>query len=190
MERKYIVIGGSAGSFQTVLSLLENIPKNFPFPIFLVLHRLKNVRGGFIEALSIKSKINLREPLDKENIEVGNVYLAPANYHMYVEFDNTVSLSTEEVVNHSRPSIDILFASMANIFKNNVIGILLSGANRDGAKGLLRIKENGGVTVVQDPEDAQIATMPKAAVDLFDVDKKMTANEIINYVSKLHFLYV
>ena len=190
MEKKYIVIGGSAGSFQTILSLLEKIPKKFPFPIFLVLHRLKNVRTGFIEALSIKSKINLREPYDKERIEVGNIYLAPANYHMYIEFDNTISLSSEEVINHSRPSIDILFSSIANVLKNNVIGILLSGANRDGAEGLLRIKENGGITVVQDPKDAQIITMPKAAVDLFDVDKIMTANEIINYVSKLHFLYV
>ena len=190
MAEKYIVIGGSAGSFQTVLALLEALPKKFPFPIFLVLHRLKNVKSGFIEALSIKSKIDLREPCDKEIIEAGNVYLAPANYHMYVEFDNTISLSIEETVNHSRPSIDVLFSSVANSLGNKVIGILLSGANRDGAVGLHNIKKNGGITVVEDPKTAQITTMPKAAVDLFKVDKIMVADEIINYVSKLHFLYV
>lgn len=190
MAKKFIVIGGSAGSFQTILSLLEALPKNYPFPIFLVLHRLKNVRSGFIEALSIKSKITLIEPNDKDIIEAGNIYLAPANYHMYVEFDNTISLSIEEAVNHSRPSIDITFSSAAFSLKEKVIGILLSGANKDGAMGLRDIKQMGGIAVVQDPDDAQIQTMPQAAIDLLKVDKIMTAEEIINYVSKLHFLYV
>ncbi len=190
MAKKYIVIGGSAGSFQTILGLLEALPKNYPFPIFLVLHRLKNISSGFVEALSIKSKINLLEPNDKEIIEAGNIYLAPANYHMYAEFDNTISLSTEEAINHSRPSIDITFYSVAHSLREKAIGVLLSGANKDGAEGLKEIKEMGGITVVQDPNDAQIQTMPQAAIDLFKVDKILTTEEIINYLSKLHFLYV
>lgn len=190
MAKKYIIIGGSAGSFQTVLSLLETLPKNYPFPIFLILHRLKNVRNGFIEALSIKSKITLLEPNDKQIIEAGNIYLAPANYHMYVEFDNTISLSIEETVNHSRPSIDVTFSSVAYSLKDKAIGILLSGANKDGAAGLEQIKKMGGMTIVQNPNDAQIKTMPQAALDSFSVDKIMTSDEIINYVSKLHFIYV
>lgn len=190
MAKKYVLIGGSAGSFQTILSLLEALPKNYPFPIFLILHRLKNVRSGFIEALSIKSKVNLLEPEDKNIIEEGNIYLAPANYHMYIEFDNTISLSIEEPVNHSRPSIDITFSSAANSLRDKTIAVLLSGANKDGAAGLKDISEAGGITVIQDPNDAQIQTMPQAALDMFKVDKIMSAEEIINYISKLHFLYV
>lgn len=190
MAKKYVIIGGSAGSFQIILNLLEVLPKNFPFPVFLVLHRLKNVRNGFIEALSIKSKINLVEPYDKQSIEPGNLYLVPANYHMYIEYDNTILLSTEEAINHSRPSIDITFSSAAQSLKEKAVGILLSGANRDGAEGLWQIKKQGGITVVQDPKDAQIQTMPQAALDLFNVDKVMSADEIISYITKLHFLYV
>jgi two-component system chemotaxis response regulator CheB len=190
MSKKYIVIGGSAGSFQTILQLLENMPKSIPFPIFLVLHRLKNVKSGFIEALSLKSKINIVEPDDKEIIQPGIIYLAPANYHMYLEFDNTISLSTEEPLNHSRPSIDITFLSAASSFKEKTIGVLLSGANKDGAAGLKVIKEMGGLTIVQDPKDAQIQTMPQAALDIFNVDRVLNSEAIINYISKLHLLYV
>ncbi len=190
MAQKYIIIGGSAGSFQIILALLEALPKNYPFPIFLVLHRLKNVRTGFVEALSTKTKINIVEPSDKELIESGNIYIAPANYHTYLEFDNTVLLSTEETVNHSRPSIDVTFNSAAYSQKENVVGVLLSGANKDGAEGLHRIHKMGGTTVVQAPNDARISTMPQAAIDLFEPTKIMTAEEIINYISKLHFIYV
>ncbi|MBN2662683.1 MAG: chemotaxis protein CheB [Bacteroidales bacterium] len=189
MANKYVVIGGSAGSFQTVLKLLEELPKNYPYPVFLVLHRLKNVRSGFIEALSIKSKLKLIEPADKDPIEAGKVYLAPANYHMYIQFDNTFSLSTEETINHSRPAIDITFSSLAFSYTNKVVGVLLSGANKDGSLGLKDISTNGGITVVQDPNEAQIQTMPQAALDIIDVDKILSAEEIINFVTKLHLRY-
>lgn len=189
MTMKYVVIGGSAGSFQTVLKLLEEFPKNYPYPVFLVLHRLKNVRSGFIEALSIKSKLKLVEPQDKDIIEPGKVYLAPANYHMYIENDNTFTLSTEETVNHSRPAIDITFSSLAFSFETKVVGVLLSGANKDGSLGLKAIQNKGGYTVVQDPKDAQIQTMPQAALDIISVDKILTSQEIINFVTKLHLRY-
>ncbi len=185
MSKKYIVIGGSAGSFQTVLKILETLPRGYPYAVILVLHRLKNVKGGFIEALSVKSKLKLSEPKDKEKIELSKVYLAPSNYHLYVEFDNTFVLSTEETVNHSRPSIDITFSSIAFSFKEKVIGILLSGANRDGSAGLKDIKDAGGYTIVQDPKNAQIQTMPQSALDIFQPDKILTDTQIVDFLKKL-----
>ena len=190
MIEKYVVIGGSAGSFQTVLKLLEEFPKNYPYPVFLVLHRLKNVRSGFIEALSIKSKLKLTEPCDKEQIEGGRVYLAPANYHMYIQPNKTFSLSTEETINHSRPSIDVTFSSAAFSLREQLVGVLLSGANKDGSFGLKNISKYNGLTIVQDPKDSQIQTMPQAAMDIFNVDKVLSSEEIIKFVTNLHLRYV
>ena len=185
MDSKYIIIGGSAGSFQTVLNLLEKMPADYPHAVFCILHRLKNVKTGFIEALSIKTKIKLVEPKDKEAIIPGIVYLAPANYHLYLEYTNTISLSTEETVNHSRPSIDISFNSAAFSMENKVIGVLLSGANKDGAAGLYNIHKKGGFTIVQDPEEAQIHTMPQSALDIFQPDMVLTSDQIVDYIIKL-----
>lgn len=182
-SKKHIVIGGSAGSFQTVIAILEKIKKEFPFSIFLVLHRLKNVKSGFVEALTIKNRIKLVEPYDKERIMPGTIYLAPSNYHMYIEYDNTISLSTEETIHHSRPSIDATFLSAAISFQNKAMGILLSGANSDGADGIYRMHKEGAYTIVQDPADSQIQTMPQAALNLFEPDRIMTSEQIINYVS-------
>lgn len=136
---KAIVIGGSAGSFQGVVKILSRLPEKFPLPIILCLHRLKHVRHGFVEALSIKSVIQVTEPYDKESIKKGGVYLAPANYHMSVELGHNFALSTEEMVNNSRPAIDITLGSCAYVYKEKLIGILLSGANRDGAVGMKSI---------------------------------------------------
>jgi len=184
-QKKHIIIGGSAGSFQTILKILDVLPKNYPYSIFLILHRLKNVRKGFIEALSIKSKLTIIEPNDKEIIIPGRVYLAPANYHLYFEYNNTISLSTEETINHSRPSIDISFFSSAFTFGLNTVGVLLSGANKDGAAGLNEIKNVGGTTIVQDPKDSQIQTMPQAALNLFKPDKVLSSDQIVDYLYKL-----
>ncbi|MBI4647934.1 MAG: chemotaxis protein CheB [Bacteroidia bacterium] len=185
MIYRYIIIGGSAGSFQIVTKILSALPKSFNKTIFLCLHRLKHVRSGFVEALSIKSNIQILEPYDKEHIKPGKVYLAPANYHMYFELGNYMALSTEEPVNHSRPSIDLSFFSAAFTFKNNLIGIILSGANKDGALGLKNIKDNGGLTVVQDPAECQVKTMTTAAIQTTKVDYILTSDQIINFLLKL-----
>lgn len=190
MADKYIVIGGSAGSFQVILEIIENLPKNYPFPIFLVLHRLKEIRTGFVEALSTKSKLHITEPNDKEPIVNGVIYLAPANYHMYFDFNHIITLSTEEPVNHSRPSIDITFMSAAYVFANKTVGILLSGANKDGALGLKTIHDNGGITIVQNPANAQIATMPQAALQIFNPQKILNSEEIVKFVTKILPSYV
>lgn len=185
MSYKYIIIGGSAGSFQTVTNILASLPQDFSMPIFLCLHRLKHVRAGFVEALSIKSNLKVIEPNDKEYIRQHKVYLAPANYHMYFELGNYIGLSTEQAVNHSRPSIDISFASAAYTYKSKLIGIILSGANKDGAYGLSQIKENGGLTIVQDPEECQVKTMTSAAISATNVDHVLKANDIIQLLLKL-----
>ena len=181
-----VVIGGSAGSFQGITKILQSIPENFPIPIIMCLHRLKHVRNGFIEALSIKSIKPVVEPYDKEGIKKGKVYLAPANYHMYIELSHTFALSTESMVNNSRPSIDITLESCAYSYKQRLIGILLSGANKDGAIGMKMIKEKGGMTIVQDPKECLIDTMPSAALKITEIDYVLTIENIIKFLDELY----
>lgn len=186
MNYKAIMIGGSAGSFQVILKIISNLPKDINMPIFLSLHRLKHVRSGFVEALLTKSNLIVKEPFDKEQIKSGIIYLAPANYHMYIELGNRIALSTEPVVNHSRPSIDLSFFSAANVYREKLIGIILSGANSDGAYGLKEVKKYNGLTIVQDPTESQINTMPNAAIDkTINVDHIFKTQEIINFLNKL-----
>lgn len=182
---KAVVIGGSAGSFQGVVKILAQLPKGFPLPIIMALHRLKHVRHGFIEALSLKSVVPVVEPDDKEPIKKGGIYLAPANYHLSVELGNNFSLSTEEMMNNSRPAIDITLGSCAYVFKDKLIGILLSGANRDGAMGMKYIKDRGGLTIVQDPSECMIETMPKAAMALTPVDHVLKVDQIVEFFKEL-----
>jgi two-component system chemotaxis response regulator CheB len=186
---KAIVIGGSAGSFQGVVKILSNLPKNFPLPIILCLHRLKHVRHGFVEALSIKSIVQVTEPYDKESIKKGGVYLAPANYHMSVELGHNFALSTEEMVNNSRPAIDIRLGSCAYVYKEKLIGILLSGANRDGAIGMKSIKDRKGLTIVQEPSECMIETMPKAALSMTEIDHVLKVDQIIDFLKELETQY-
>jgi two-component system chemotaxis response regulator CheB len=182
---QHIVIAGSAGSFQSITQILTALPKNSGLSYTLALHRLKHVRSGFVEALSLRSTLPVIEPEDKEHIRPNTVYLAPANYHLYFELGNYFSLSTEESVNHSRPSIDLTFSSAAYVFKDKLIGILLSGANRDGAAGMKDIKEAGGLTIVQDPEECQVKTMTAAAVSATKIDRVLKIEEIIRFLGQM-----
>ena len=186
---KAVVIGGSAGSFQGIVRILAQLPKNFPMPIIMALHRLKHVRNGFVEALSIKSVVQVVEPNDKEPIKKGCVYLAPSNYHMSVEVGNYFALSTEDMVNNSRPAIDITLSSSAYVFREKLIGILLSGANRDGGLGMKHIKDKGGITIVQDPSECMIDAMPRAAMALTQVDHIMKIDQIIDFLKELDKQY-
>ena len=129
------------------------------------------------------------EPYDKESIKKGKVYLAPANYHMSIELGHFFSLSTEDMVNNSRPSIDITLDTAAYTYKNKLIGILLSGANKDGALGMKHIKDNGGLTVVQDPKECMIDTMPSAALSMTTIDHTLSIDDIIKLFFEIHKLY-
>jgi two-component system chemotaxis response regulator CheB len=186
---KAVVIGGSAGSFQGVVKILSQLPKGFPLPIIMALHRLKHVRHGFVEALSLKSVVQVTEPYDKENIKKGGVYLAPANYHMSVELGNYFALSTEEMINNSRPAIDITLGTCAYVYKDKLIGILLSGANRDGAVGMKNIKDRGGLTIVQEPTECMIDTMPRAAMAVTKIDHVLKVDQIVEFLKELDKQY-
>jgi len=182
---KALVIGGSAGSFQVIVYILSHLPKDFPMPIFLSLHRLKHVRTGFIEALSIKSNIKIVEPNDNELPKKGVAYLAPANYHMLINLDKRISLSISKQVNHSRPSIDLSFQTAAEAYKDKMVGLILSGANKDGAKGLQKVYDYKGYTLIQDPKDAQISTMPNAVLSLFKPDKILDYKALSEFINQL-----
>lgn len=182
---EYIIVGGSAGSFRIVTDLLDALPKNYPYAVIFVLHRLKHIKTGFVEALSSKSLLRVCEPADKEKIEMSKVYIIPANYHAYIQADKTFSLSTEEPINHSRPSIDITLSSAAYALKDKLLAVMLSGANKDGAYGLRKVKENGGYTIVQDPEDAMVRTMPEAAIQESKTENILSSQKIIEFLSNL-----
>ena len=182
---KYIAIGGSAGSFQIITKILESLPANYNKVVFLTLHRLKHIRKGFVEALAIKSNLPIVEPKDKETFIPGKIYLAPANYHMHIELGSYISLSTNEAVNHSRPSIDLTFDSAAYALKDKLVGIILSGANKDGALGLKAVAEKGGMAIVQNPETSQVKTMPSAALEASKTENIFSVDEIIDFLVNL-----
>jgi two-component system chemotaxis response regulator CheB len=186
MNYKAVIIGGSAGSFQVVTKILSSLPKSFPIPVMLCLHRLKHVRSGFVEALSLKSNIPIEEPYDKDQLKPARAYLAPANYHMYIELANRIALSTEDVVNHSRPSIDLSFITAANAYREKLIGIILSGANKDGAYGLKKVHDCGGITIVQDPNECEVKTMTTSALQLTKADFVYTTDQIIRFLQKIN----
>lgn len=186
---KAVVIGGSAGSFQVITRILSQLPSNFQLPIIMALHRLKHVRNGFVEALSIKSNLPVQEPEDKETIKKGVAYLAPANYHLSIELGNSFSLSTEEMINNSRPAIDITLETAAYVYREKTIGILLSGANKDGAWGIKRIKDKGGIVIVQDPDECTIKTMPVAAMQITPVDYVLRSEKIIQFLLEINKKY-
>ncbi|MGQ1890210.1 chemotaxis protein CheB [Thermophagus sp. OGC60D27] len=182
---KVVVIGGSAGSFSVVSRMLSQLDPAFPYPIVLCLHRLKHVRSGLVEGLNMKSNIPVVEPYDKDKLQSGVAMLAPSNYHLFVEFDSTISLSTEEVNNHSRPSIDYAFSSAAYAFREKTLGIILTGANKDGAKGMKCIHEKKGYTIVQDPSTCEVDTMPRSALKLFSPNQVLKPEEIVSLLNRL-----
>jgi two-component system, chemotaxis family, protein-glutamate methylesterase/glutaminase len=159
-----IVMGGSWGGISSSISVLSGLPAQFPIPIVLVLHRLKNFESGLLEIYRKKIILNFQEVEDKEKIQKGVVYIAPANYHLLFEKDKTFSLDVSEHENYSRPSIDVTFSSAADIYGPKLTGILLSGANKDGSRGLKYIVEKGGTAIVQDPAEAEVAIMPESAI--------------------------
>lgn len=181
-----VVIGGSAGSFPVVSKLLEHLPKQYRMPVAMCLHRLKDKREGFKEALEIKSAVPVKEPEDKSPIDPGVAYVAPANYHLLVESRHFFSLATTELIQYSRPSIDVLFESAADVFEQNLVSILLSGANRDGAHGMKCVKNKGGLTIVQDPKECGMTTMPEAALQATPVDLVLGQQDIFRFLEALH----
>lgn len=159
-----VVIGASAGGVHALLALLSGLPAHFSLPIIAVLHLPKERDSRLADVFQQRLGMTVREAADKETIAPSTLYFAGSGYHLSIETDRTFSLSCEEPVNYSRPSIDVLMESAADAYGASLAGVLLTGANFDGAAGLARIKQRGGLTAVQDPAEAQVATMPQAAI--------------------------
>lgn len=173
-----VVIGGSAGGLKALESIFRTLPRDFAPPLLVVEHLLASDDGGFARHLALLTRLPVIEPCDKATIEAGHVYAAPANYHMLVERGGTISLSVDDRVNWSRPSIDVLFESAARAWGPALVAVLLSGANTDGSKGLCAVKAEGGRTIAQDPRSAECPYMPQAAINAGAVDEVLSADRI------------
>ncbi|HTF82691.1 MAG TPA: chemotaxis protein CheB [Cytophagales bacterium] len=180
-----IVIGASLGGITAITELLKALPSEFSFPIVIVQHIYSN--DYWLQTLRSQCRLQVREAEEKEPVAPGFVYIAPANYHLMIEVDHTLSLSTDEKVNYSRPSIDVLFQTAADAWKEQVVGVLLTGSSTDGAKGLELIKRKGGLTIVQDPTTAKCGTMPESAIKLCQVDHVLTLENIAALLIQLHY---
>jgi two-component system chemotaxis response regulator CheB len=180
-----IVIGASAGGVEAVNRLISKLPKQIFTAIIVLIHLPEGKKSLLPEVFSLVGSVRAKEVEDKEAIEPGRIYTAPADYHLLIEEDRTFSLSNEDPVNLSRPSIDVLFESAAYAYKEGLVGIVLTGASADGAAGLKVIKELGGLTIVQNPATALSATMPKAAVNAVSPELVMNLDEIAEIIAGL-----
>lgn len=156
-------MGTSWGGLAAIRAITAALPPEFDIPIAVVQHRHKDSDAMLARFLQEHTHLAVCEPEDKQPIEAGRLYIAPANYHMLIE-DGHFALSLDEPVRYSRPSIDVAFTSTASALGHRAVGVVLTGANADGGEGLRRIADAGGLAVVQDPATAEVATMPQAAL--------------------------
>jgi two-component system, chemotaxis family, protein-glutamate methylesterase/glutaminase len=181
-----IVIGVSAGGLRALKTLLSFLPSDFSLPVIVVQHIGESSDGYWIEELNKVCALYVKEADEKEKIAKGNVYTAPPGYHLLVETDHTFSFSVDERVNYARPSVDVLFESAARAYKNKLIGIILTGSNKDGAAGMKKIKEQGGIAIVQNPITAESPEMPRAAIMATGVDYILSLEKITEVLLQLH----
>ena len=184
MGPEIVVVGASTGGLKGLQLLLSEISPEFPLPIVIVQHRTNESGLGLCEFLAGHSRLPLSEPDDKEPIVNGRAYLAPYNYHLLI-VDKSFALSTDAPVAFARPSIDLLFESAADEYRERAIGVILTGANSDGARGLAKIKSHGGVAVVQDPNTAAFPDMPRAAINGTDVNWVVPLKEMAPLLQQL-----
>jgi two-component system chemotaxis response regulator CheB len=180
-----IVIGASAGALEALSSLLPGLAADYRLPILIVVHLPPDKNSLFAELFRARCAIQVREAEDKEPIEPGVAYFAPPDYHLLVEDDRRLSLSGEEPVLFSRPSIDVLFESAADTYGEGLIGVVLTGASSDGAHGLKAVVKAGGVAIVQCPEGAYAATMPEAAIAACPEARVVPLSEIAAYLREV-----
>ncbi|MET0465646.1 MAG: chemotaxis protein CheB [Chitinophagaceae bacterium] len=180
-----IVIGASAGGLHALFYILEHLPEYLPVPVIIVQHRMAEQQELLEELLQSKTEMIVKQADEKESIEKGIIYLAPPGYHLLIETDRTFSLTVDHPVSYSRPSIDVLFETAAIAYRDALVGVILTGANRDGAAGIKRIREFGGYTIAQEPAEAQFPSMPSAAIATQCVKKVGTLNEISIFLSKI-----
>ena len=180
-----IAIGCSMGGMAAMEQIFGVLPAQFPVPIVVAQHRYRTSGEALPNFLRRHSKLNVVDADDKQWIKPGNVYLAPADYHLMVDDGGELSLSVDAAVAYSRPSIDVLFESAADAYREGLVGVVLTGANADGARGAHRIKQRGGFVVVQDPETAESPKMPQSAIAAARVDRILPLNRIGPFLVEL-----
>ena len=182
---KLVVIGASAGGLTAIEQLLMPLPSDFAIPIVVVQHISPDSENYMVTLLNNHLKLKVSEANEKEVVKAGGVYIAPPNFHVFIEEDLSITLSVEEKVNFSRPAIDVLFETAAMALHNRVIGIVLTGGNQDGAMGLKMIKDYGGLTIVQSPEEAQVSIMPSMAIRATHPDHVLPLEQISKLLMQL-----
>lgn len=182
MDLEVICIGASAGGISALQYLLRNLKTPSEIAIIIVTHLPADNKSLLIEVLQDQCSFTVKEAESGESLKKETVYIAPPDYHLNIEKDYTLSLSSEEKVNFSRPSIDILMESAAHALHSKAIAILLTGANNDGAKGMKEVHIQGGKTIIQDPAEAEFPTMPNSCLELFSPDKIATLKSISNMI--------
>ncbi len=185
VKYKIVVIGGSAGSLEVILSMIGFLPTSASAAYVIVIHRMSGPDSILSPLLSSKSKMKVIEVEDKEPLLPGTIYLAPPDYHLLIEDRGKFSLDSSEKIHWSKPSIDVTFESVAEIFGPAAIAVLLSGANNDGANGIKKIKQAGGFTIIQNPDDAEVNYMPASALKLMEPSVILNGNEIGPYIASL-----
>ncbi len=182
---KIVLIGGSAGSLHVVIDVLSRLKTDLKIPVVIIIHSKNDSTSNLGHLLSMRTALKVKEADDKETIKPGWVYLAAADYHLLVEDNRHFALDDSEKINYSRPSIDVTFQSIAEVYKEGVTAILLSGANADGVEGMRLIMQYGGSLAVQDPQTAQVAFMPQSAMDELGIEKVLSEDEIADFINCL-----
>jgi two-component system, chemotaxis family, protein-glutamate methylesterase/glutaminase len=184
-QAEAVVIGASAGALEALSVILPALAAGFRLPVIVVVHVPPDKRSVLAELLRAKCRVPVREAEDKETISGGTVYFAPPDYHLLVEVGRSLSLSGDEPVLFSRPSIDVLFESAADAYGPALIAIILTGANHDGAKGIRAVVEAGGTAVVQSPDGAFASAMPEAAIAACPTAAVMSLDAIAAYLQEI-----
>jgi len=182
---KAFIIGGSAGSLDVLLKVLPNVDVNISFPIIIVVHRKHGADSLLPVLLSTRTKLIVKEVDEKEKIVAGTVYIAPSDYHLLIEQDETFSLDYSEKINYSRPAIDVTYQTAAEVYKTKLACLLLSGSNSDGVNGLKSVKAWGGMALIQDPDSAQVAYMPEQAKLNVKIDHVLPIEAMAEFINLL-----
>ncbi|MBW0435681.1 chemotaxis protein CheB [Leptospira yasudae] len=187
MKYEAIVVGVSSGGLNAMKTIFSALPADYEIPLIVVQHLSPRSDGEWIRILGRSCRIKIKEADEKETINVSTVYVSPPNYHLLIEKNRTFSLSADERVNFARPSVDVLFESASEVYGEALIGIVLTGANSDGANGMKKIKANGGLAIVQDPTTAEAPFMPEAAIRACSVDYVLSLEKISEFLIRLNF---
>jgi two-component system chemotaxis response regulator CheB len=186
-EYEAIAIGVSAGGLKALTGLFSGLSSKFPLPIIVTQHLHPSEESSLVGLLRREIHLNVKEADDKEELRPGCIYIAPPNYHLLIERNRTISLSSDDKVNYSRPSIDVMFESAALAWHSQLIGIILTGASSDGSAGIETIKKMGGMTIAEDPLSAEFPVMPQFAINTGAIDKILSLEKINKFLISLSY---